>query len=444
MDKKEIILCYPALNRNPKERDYHWFPFSVLPLAQALSAYRYTPIVIDFRVDPYPLAKLKAHLKKALFVGISAMSGYQIAGGLKIAKIVRGLNPSLPIIWGGWHPTILPQDTARHPLVDLVVAGNGENTIINVSKAIGRKEDLRLVKGVAFKDGGRVVFTGYRQLEHIKDAAQRYDRFINIFSYINPETRALGYFSSHGCIYGCGFCSRHFMTRKYCAYPAKKVKQDVKYFVKNYGFRKIHFQDDNFFIDRERVFEIAGELNSLKKDLTWWANVRSDVMQRFSKKQLGFLIKGGLAALFIGAESASQRLLDLMNKGIAADDVIRASDTLKDHRVALHISYMAGIPGENIKDIRKTVKQIKLLKKINKNVKVQVCFYQPYPGTELYKKALEFGYPKLTGLLAWSRMRPQQEFSRIPWLNKGERKSYQNELKSLFKESFLASHGNNG
>ncbi|MDD5529881.1 MAG: radical SAM protein [bacterium] len=432
MDNKKIILCYPSINRYRSERPYHWFPFSVLPIAQALSNCGYHPVVLDYRVEKNAYQKLIKHLKDAIWVGISSMSGYQIAGGLRIAKNVRKINPNIPIIWGGWHPTILPEETVNNPFVDIVVAGNGEKTIVEIADAIKRKRSIKNIKGIAYKSGRNVVFTGYKNPTDIQDDAQQYSKYINIQSYINPKTMALGYFSGYGCVFKCAFCSRHFMTKKYLPYPVKKVMEDISYFVNRYSFKKIHFQDDNFFINPARVLQIAQNLIKSGHSLEWWANARTDVIYKLTKKETGILVRSGLATLFIGVESASQRMLDTMNKGTKTEDIMRTNGAIKNFNVALHLSYIFGVPGETIEDLKLTIRQIKALKNENKNVQVQTCFYQPYPGTELYQKALELGYEKTTGLEKWSLLKPQEKFNKMPWMSEKELRLYRKEFNSFF------------
>jgi len=432
MSEKKVILCYPLLNRYKRERRYHWFPFSLLGIAQALASHGCEPVVIDFRVEKNPYRKLRKHLKDPLFVGISSMSGYQIAGGLRIAEAVKKINPRIPIVWGGWHPTILPEETAEHALVDIAVAGNGVKPVLQIADALEYGNNLDKIKAIAYKKNKTVKFTGYDVHQSMEDNVQKYSRFIDIQRYINPETRAVGYFSGHGCGFMCGFCSRHFMTKKYHPYSVDKVIDDIMYYVSEHKLNKIHFQDDNFFINPKRVIEISERLLLSKLDVKWWANIRSNIIYKFSKEEIELLVRSGLTTLFIGVESASQGMLDIMKKGTKAEDIIKTNKIMRSHGVDLHLSYMFGVPYDSIEDLRMTIKQIKVLKRENKNIRVQTCFYQPFPGTELYKRSLELGYPVIKGLESWSALKPQQRFNKIPWLSKREMVLYKQEFNSFF------------
>lgn len=428
---KTVILYYPLLNKTKEERQFHWFPYSVLPLAQMLKQNGYNPIIIDHRVQDDIFTPLQKYKDDLLFVGISAMSGYQILDGLKIAQEIRKTNPDIPIIWGGWHPTILPEETAEHELVDVAIAGRGENIFIELIESFNGKKELADIKGIAFKKGGESTFTGYSKEYQLIDDAQEYDKFIDINLYINSETMALGYFSGHGCVFKCAFCSRHFMTNKMLTYPVDKVISDIKYFYKKHGFRHIHFHDDTLFIDINRVFTIAQKLIEEKLDISWWANVRANTLYKLTKQEIEFLIKSGMKSLFIGVESASPELLKIMNKGIKPDDILKTNHVMKNYDVTLNLSYMFGLPGDNVEYLKQTIDQIKELKSENPNVKIQTCFYQPYPGTPLYEKSLEWGYSKIHGLENWGNIQPQSELQRIPWLSAKEMDEYLKKFEEL-------------
>ena len=137
--------------------------------------------------------------------------------------------------------------------------------------------------------------------------------------------------------------------------------------------------------------------------------------------------------MFIGAESGSQELLDTVNKGIKCDDIVKASKVLNDYEITVDVSYIFGLPGDNIEKLKLTINQISEVKKINNKVRIQTCFYQLYPGTPLYERALECGYPKIIGLDGWGMVKPQADLSRIPWLSENEMGQYEEIFNNFFK-----------
>ncbi len=427
MKRNFVLLYYPLLHEN--NDGYHWFPFSLMPLAQSLRKAGYEVRIIDRRIDDNVFPIQASEMDQVLFAGISAMSGYQIADGLKIADMVRKTLPNVPIVWGGWHSTILPEETVEHDLVDYVIAGRAEKTIVEFANAARDQSEMD-IKGLAFKTEGTSKFTGYKKTEPLADDAQKYGGYIDVNKYINQTTMALGYFSGHGCAYKCSFCSRHFMTNKYTPYDIEKVIDDLKYYKTKYGYKKIYFQDDNFFNSKDRALSIATAMVREKLDMEWGANIRADVIPKMKKDELSIFFKSGLSLLQIGVESADEELLAVAHKGINSADIEITNDIIRHYDIVLKMSYILGLPGDDCDKLRKTISQINRIKSKNSNAYAYACFYQPYPGTELYEKAIECGYPRLHGLEQWATVKPQSKIGNIPWLTNGEMNQYQEEFNS--------------
>ena len=110
-------------------------PLSILALAPELEKRGYSVVLIDERIDRQALSKLEASLDRAICVGISSMTGYQIKGGIAAAKKIRALS-DVPIVWGGWHVSLLPEESVKSPHVDIVIRGQGEKTFAELVQAI--------------------------------------------------------------------------------------------------------------------------------------------------------------------------------------------------------------------------------------------------------------------------------------------------------------------
>ena len=137
-----VVLIYPSTGLDIKDVSV-WLPLSVLHVASNLVK-DYDVVIVDQRIDENWKSKLSAALgQETLCVGISSMTGTQIKGGLSAAQYVRELAPELPIVWGGNHPTLVPHSTVMHPLVDIVVLGEGEITFRRCVEALERGEETR-------------------------------------------------------------------------------------------------------------------------------------------------------------------------------------------------------------------------------------------------------------------------------------------------------------
>ena len=138
----DVILIYPRTLWDIKNVTTR-LPLATLYIGTVLREHGFAVQVIDQRVDEnWPSTLRDALRERPLWVGISSMTGRQIHWGLQSAQIVRDVDPAIPIVWGGVHPTILPDQTLAHPLVDLVAVGEGEITALELSQAL-RDEGIR-------------------------------------------------------------------------------------------------------------------------------------------------------------------------------------------------------------------------------------------------------------------------------------------------------------
>jgi radical SAM superfamily enzyme YgiQ (UPF0313 family) len=150
----QIVLIVPKGLRRPL-----YPPAGVLYLAAVVHE-NYSVKIIDAAVEPEAGRKLGAELDEGtLCVGISALTGTQLAQGLELAALVRAASETVPIVWGGVHATLDPEGTLAHPLVDVVCRGEGERVFPALVRALERKENLRGVPGIGFKENGKAVFT---------------------------------------------------------------------------------------------------------------------------------------------------------------------------------------------------------------------------------------------------------------------------------------------
>ncbi|MBF0473301.1 MAG: cobalamin B12-binding domain-containing protein [Nitrospirae bacterium] len=132
----KVRAIYKAV-RKPNAKLTFISPLNVLSIGTALKAAGYKPIIIDGTAEDVR-DKIRIHLdENTLFVGISAMTGSQITFGLKSAKFVRNINPNIPLVWGGLHPTVLPEETlSTSKYADIVCIGEGEITIVELANAL--------------------------------------------------------------------------------------------------------------------------------------------------------------------------------------------------------------------------------------------------------------------------------------------------------------------
>ena len=156
---RRVVLFYPSLiNGDESPTLYTALPLSLVALAAPLRAASFEVEILDERLHIYTEEEIGKQLEGAVLVGISAITSYQIVNGLRFARSVRRLAPHIPIVWGGWHPTLMPMETLRHPLVDAVAIGQGEEILPQLAQRARDRLPFKGVPNVLYKDtGGQVV-----------------------------------------------------------------------------------------------------------------------------------------------------------------------------------------------------------------------------------------------------------------------------------------------
>ena len=285
------------------------------------------------------------------WVGFSVMTSPQLIPTIKSSKRLIDL---VWIVWGGMHPTIIP-NVGYETYVDEIVKGEGESWVIGCPN-------------------------------------KNMDDFQPRWSLIDTKKYGgtLHLITSRGCPHQCGFCySPLVWKRKWKAHSIEKVVEIVEsYPIKP---RRLEFRDDYFFADKDRAVEIVNRLG-----IEWGSTIRAtDVTDELFSK---FKVKP--YSLYIGVETGSERLLELMKKGITLSDSEKAVKAGIKHNVPLYCTFIIGLPTETPKERRQTITFSKKLKKMGATVRVKP--YRPYPNTPLYELAIKEGFEPPTNSVGWA------------------------------------------
>lgn len=249
---KEVLLVFPGKHKAPDPQ----VPLQLLHVASALRQAGYKVRIFDMRLNDYRSLKLG----DPLFVGLTCMSGQQILFGMNFAERIRSETPDVPIVWGGVHPTLLPEQTAASRLVDVVVRGEGENAVVNLADALSSGKELDSVKGIAYKRGGVVVSTSDADLVDLDKIPIElpYD-LLDLKRYPTLQAGRFHIQTSRGCPHRCGFCyNSNFNKHAWRGKTAKRVVDEIEFILKKSPHVKIIDPvDDNFFVDQKRIEDIC-------------------------------------------------------------------------------------------------------------------------------------------------------------------------------------------
>ena len=410
-------------------------------LATALKQAGYNPVVVDACVDSDYWNIIASNLAEAVFIGISAMTP-QVPHGLELAKKIREKAPGLPLVWGGIHPTLYP-DTVLNPYCDVVVAGEGDVTVVElasvlqkvapgsgVTSGIGGDSDRIAaitgeIPGVVTKRSGEVVHGPERTLLDVGTLpwldyslidAEKY-----IYSWSLQELRMVRVIpipGSRGCPWHCTFCINTTLNRKrrYRARSATDLLDEIEHLVRTYRLEMIIFSDEEFFADRQRVEAVldgieARGLSGIRFNATCRVNHFRDgyIDSAFLRR----MKRCGFVNLLFGFESGSPECLELIRKEITVDQGLYAARLLATEGFMAVWGFIMAIPGETALDLTKTLRVMEKIRKMSPNIYfIGPQIFRPYPGSELYREALQSGLREPASLDEWGR----QEFTGEGWL----------------------------
>jgi radical SAM superfamily enzyme YgiQ (UPF0313 family) len=236
--------------------------------------------------------------------------------------------------------------------------------------------------------------------------------------------------SSRGCPYNCSFCyvSSNKNLRIWRALSAKKTVERIEIVINELKADGVDFIDYNFFVNLKRVKKIITLLRKERIDMIWCTeSLRIDLAKKMTHSFLNLLEESGLRWVAIGVESGSERILKLLRKGITIKDVININRKLKKHKlITPQYNFMAGIPTETPNDLKKTTDlMLKLLEENPRACFQPLSAYTPYPGTDLFNLAVEFGFKPPDRLENWAILDYPTWLFHIPWLNEKEKKKLQ-------------------
>jgi len=330
-----------------------------------------------------------------------------------VARITKDINPDIKTIIGGPHVTFTAKETLKEcEHLDIVVRGEGEETVRELSDVFEKEGDLKSVLGITFRDNGKIIETADRPLIKNLDEIPfpAYD--------LLPELKFDGkkyavMMTSRGCPFNCIFCSSSLLCGKtWRGRSPENVVEEMR-ILKSRGINEIEFLDDTFTLNRKRVEKICDLIKREKLDISWSCSSRVNTINREMAEKMKSV---GCHTVYMGVESGTERILKIISKGITLKEAEKAVKMVKEVGLNSVCSFVLGIPGETIETMKKT---INFAKKLNPTF-AQFTLATPYPGTRLFEIAKEKG-----SLLTkdWSRYTTLDPVMKIPGIAAKELKS---------------------
>lgn len=374
-----IILFHPKSTK-PRSRR---FPLAVLSLAALLEG-REEYVIVDGNVDPDP-AKTIAGLIAAHpveLLAVSVMPGPQMVAAMETCREIRRGFPDVPIVWGGYFPSIYTLATLNAPYVDFAVRGQGEETFIELLQALRGQRAFDAIRGLSYKDEKGTHRNNPERMMKSPDAFPTlpYHR-LQTEKYILPTflgRRTAVHQASVGCPYACNFCGviTAYGSREKMESPAR-TESVLRHLVDNYDVDAIQFYDNNFFLREDHAVELAERITPLK--LRWWCEARIDILLSYSDKALAAIRASGCTMIFFGAESGSDWVLREMNKGLKTEQTLELARRIRSFGIIPEFSFVVGNPHDPERDTRECLRFIRWIKKINPDSEIILQHYIPVP-----------------------------------------------------------------
>jgi anaerobic magnesium-protoporphyrin IX monomethyl ester cyclase len=310
--------------------------------------------------------------------------------------VTRGLGtwlkaafPELVTVYGGTHPTTRPEDVLRSGVADYIVRGEGEHALVELLEALEHGRDPGSLANLGRIVDGGVVLNPVRPLIPDLDALPAPDRSIFDFQRIlDANLGEAPYMAGRGCPYSCTYCCNNFLQRIYRGKgrsvrlrSPRRVVDELAEMVQTYHFRSIYFQDDTFVLDKRWLAEFA-RLYAAEIGVPYRAQARVDLID---DEILELLVSSGCRHMNFGIEAGDERIRrEVMGRNISDEQIVTAFNLARSYGLKLWSYNIIGTPGEGEPEIRRTIELNRELEPDH----VQVSIFNPYPGTELYKRCV--------------------------------------------------------
>lgn len=423
--KKRIVL----FSSNPR---YAGPPLGLLSITRLIDLEKYEIKIITKNEYPNYENEVIKQCAGAICLGISVITGYPIKVAKKISQKVKEKYPNIPIIWGGWQPTTLPEETLKAPYVDYICMGQGDRTFSRFIDVISSEKlsNLDKIPRLGYKKGKKIVLTGRKGTEDIQNLPDfsmdliKWEKYLEVTDFGKKVIRI---FTSYGCSYRCAFCCEPMNSkRRWNALPASRVIRFLKKLKNKVDFDGLFIVDNNFFIDEQRVINICnGLIKNNFKIKFGQVNGRTDNLVKYKPQTWKLMKKAGLYNILVGVESGNEETLTFINKDATVKDTLKLAKICNKYKILLIASAIVGLPTKKYfidnklafrEDLDGVINLYKKICTVGSTHNLLTFFYTPLPFSPLYNKTIELGFRPPVGIDNWSNY----EFSgvHVPWIPK--------------------------
>jgi anaerobic magnesium-protoporphyrin IX monomethyl ester cyclase len=385
---------------------FYTMPLALLAIGSELDPEKYEVIVVDGRLDPDAESTVASLLGDAVCLGVTVLTGAPISDALAVSRAAKAAHPDVPVVWGGWHPSMFGKECLRESCVDVTVQAQGEVTFADLVARFVAGQSLDGCAGCMFRraDGSIQVNPPRALLPIDRFRPHNYD-LIPVERYYDLKgKRQLDYISSQGCNFRCAFCSDPFVYgRKWVGIDPGSMVAKLSSLWEKYRFDDLNFQDETFFTKRERVRAMAQGIVDAKLEFTWAATMRADQGTRLPDEVWELCKRSGLRRLLVGVESGDDEMLKRIKKDVTIAEVFHTAGKMRSLGIAGIFPFIVGFPDESDASVEATMTCAKKLRAMSDQFETPIFYFKPYPGSAIVSDAVARGFQLPDTLGEWSQ-----------------------------------------
>ena len=333
-------------------------------------------------------------------VGVTSMFSAHQNNALHVCDLIKQADKEIPVVLGGVHPSLCPEESLQSNSVDYVVIGEGEHRMFNLINSLNDGKTEFDFDGIAYKKREElIVNSSIARIENLDELPMPARHLIDIERYIEigvpfapfpRKSRVEQIMTSRGCPGKCIFCSSiKLWGRKFRMRSVENVMQEIDELVNKYKIQEIQFSDDNLTVNKNRCMEIFKRMEPYN---LVWCTPNGVMIQTLDKELIEAMAKSGCYQLSFALESGSQRVLkEIIEKNVPEKEEVKELIKIcHDNNISVHGMLIIGFPGETREEMQETLDYPFGLDLDSASYFIA----NPLPGSRLYELCREKGYLK--------------------------------------------------
>lgn len=382
-----LLIQAPVANRSPHAQLSP--PLGLAYVAATLLEAGHDVEVRDFNLTGLNPARLDYLLDRyePQLVGISTHTE-TYPNAAAIAGLIKEWNPSVPVMLGGPHATILPRAVLEEAAVDFVAIGEGERTAVELAAALAdttptTPEALAAIDGLGYKADGEIRINSGRAPLDATDIGRPARHLLSMELYEDSHNVLV---ARGGCPYRCSFCSgSQLWGGQRRMRPVGDVIAEARDVVDTYGPGHVFFVDDILTVNRRWLGSLMDALDEANLPITWGCATRVDCVDEALLRRMA---EAGCTGIQFGVESGAQEILDSV-KGIEKQAALNAVRWAVAAGIDVSCSFMIPFPDDTERTLAESAEFMRNMH--DAGGRLLISYTTPFPGTRFYDDAEALG-----------------------------------------------------